>query len=341
MSKKKHLSVDSVIDDSVMNASSSQPTKERKPTGSPVGQHLAHAHKRAKDTIAELTEELESRPKVGIHGLDPNRVRRSKFANRNKLGFEDDAFKELTESVRFHEGNDIAAKVRPISDDPGYDYEVVYGHRRHEATRLAGTPFYATIHELSDRDLVQYMHLENQRLDLSAFEEGAQFIQWLDEGVYSSATELAAAIGESKAFVSQRTAIHSLPEVVFKALRDPRQLGITAWRELCSAYKNHPGEVSKAAADLSSGIEDYAPAEESDVRSAMQKLIKATKPQAAPKDEKSVFTLSGVPLFRAQKRPSGYVISLDSSGVGEDVQEEALRTLEAFLLDQLSGNKES
>lgn len=295
----------------------------------------------AQAELRSLEKKLEEFPDRGVFELDPNRVRPSRFANRDQLAFRDEDFNDLKQSVREHNGNDIAAKVRRVTNDPNYDYEVVYGHRRHEATKLAGVPFYASIHDLTDLDLVRYMHMENQRLDLSPYEEGAQFLQWMDEGLYKNVTELASAIGESKAFVSQRTAIHSLPKVVFTALRDPRKLGITAWRDLCAAYRLHPEKINNIAVELATGVDEGTPMEESDVRAILLKMLQANKSEPKVKDIKSVATLSGVPLFSAEKRPSGYLIRLDSSGVGEDVQEEALKQLEMFLLDQLSGPSEN
>lgn len=292
-----------------------------------------------KDQLAELEGKLERAS--GVLELDPNRVRRSKFANRNPLAFDDPDFHRDLATIKSRNGNEIPAKVRPVSDDPAYDYEVVYGHRRHHATKLAGTPFYAQVEKLTDAELVELMHIENQRVNLSAFEEGAQFHQWLDEGLYESPTKLAQDIGESKSFVSQRMAIHQiLPEIVFKALRDPRRLGITAWRELCAAYRAFPEQITTVARELTAEVNDYTQTSESDVRALFQKMIKATKPAAAPKQIQTVSTPSGVPLFSTEKRASGYMVRFDSAGVAEDVQEEALKKLEEYLVVLLGGTRE-
>lgn len=293
-----------------------------------------------KEELAQLEQKLEDSPDEGVFKLDPNRVRRSKFANRNQLAFDDPEFHRDLASIKARNGNEVAAKVRPVTDDPDYDYEVVYGHRRHHATKLAGTPFYAQVEELTDAELVELMHIENQRVNLSAFEEGAQFHQWLDEGLYENPTRLAEDIGESKSFVSQRMAIHqTLPEVVFTALRDPRRLGITAWRELCAAYRAFPDQITAVATELTADINEYTQTSESDVRALFQKMIKATKPAATAKKIQAVSTPSGVPLFSAEKRASGYLVRFDSAGVAEDVQEEALKKLEAYLVELLGGTK--
>jgi len=293
----------------------------------------------AKAELQKLEEKLATFPDKGVFKIDPNRVRRSKFANRDELAFADPDFAGFQESIRANKGNDVPAKVRRVEGDPDHDYEVVYGHRRHQATKLTQTPFYATIHEVSDVELVRFMHMENQRVDLSVFEEGAQFSQWLDSGLYKSATALATDIGESKSFVSQRIAIQHLPEVVFKALKDPRQLKITAWRELCAAYRESSEKIVAVSTELAATVEDRAPAAEAEVRALFLKIIKSTKAEVQPKQIVSVSTPSGVPLFRTEKRGSGYLVRFDSAGVAEDIQEEALKKLETYLNEMLGGAK--
>lgn len=289
----------------------------------------------AREQVLALEKQLSEAPEDGVYELDPTRVRPSRFANRHMLSFEGEDFDKFRSSIRKMAGNEIAAKVRRLPDDPDYDYEVVYGHRRHKATSLEGTPFYAKVVDLADAELVQLMHIENQRLDLSSFEEGFQFKQWLDEGFYKNATTLAAAIDESKSFVSQRLAITDLPEIVFIALKDPRKVGLGNWRALCRAYRENPDAVCQSAKALASESDAVQVADKAEVDTICRKLISGNKPKPAKADVKTVALPSGTPLFRSEKKASGYSIKLDSKGVAEDLQEEALAELERFLKKRL------
>ena len=289
--------------------------------------------------LSNLEKKLEKNPDKGVFEVDPHQVRRSRFANRNSLAFKDEAFHKLKASIQDENGNDVAVKIRPVSDVPGFNYEVVYGHRRHQATLLAGTPLYATIVDISDANLVRLMHIENQREDLSPFEEGLQFEQWLKEGFYQSSKELAEAINESKDFVSQRLVINTLADCVFKALKDPRQLGISAWRNLCAAFKKDPSAILEAAKKLAPANDEFQLASEPEVRDIYAQLIKKEQPARVKPETRTVLLPSGTPLFRLEKKANGYTLQFDSKGVAEDVQEEALAELEKFLAKRLQGHQ--
>jgi ParB/RepB/Spo0J family partition protein len=290
----------------------------------------------ANSQLEILEQQLKDAPEDGVYKLDPTRVRQSKFANRSLLAFSDKPFDQLRVSIKRYNGNDIPAKVRPVSGDPDFDYEVVYGHRRHKATLLEATPFFAKIADISDAELVQLMHVENQREDLSAFEEAFQFQQWLAEGFYDDATTLAADIGESKSFVSQRMAIIDLPRIIFNALKDPRQLGITAWRDICVTYRSDRDAVIQAASDFASDNDDLELADKAEVFKIYRKLVSGNKPRPKEVEVKYVTLPRGTPLFKSEKKASGYSVKFDSTGVVEDIQQEAIEELERFLRQKLS-----
>src|SRR5690606_7285007 len=92
-----------------------------------------------KQTEAEL-EALKKEKGNGVQLLDPARIRHSRFRDRVVQGFADRAFEELKASISrptadgTPTGVTMPIKVRPVTDDPDFDYEVVYGHRRHRAT---------------------------------------------------------------------------------------------------------------------------------------------------------------------------------------------------------------
>lgn len=291
----------------------------------------------ARARMTELEHALDESSSRGILRLDPARVRRSRLANRNPLSFSSGAFDELVHSLRSTGGNEIPVKVRPI-DDEHYDYEIVYGHRRHQASIIAGTPLNATVHDVTDAQMVELMHIENEREDLSVYEQAFAFRLWLDEGVYHNAAGLAAAVNMTRSAVSERLAITELPDVVFLALRDPRRVSVTQWRDLRSAYTgDRCGVLLERAEALAVDSEELQSATESEVRQIVAKLL-AQKPEGTDNkpELRKVKLPSGTPLFEARKTKKGYQIRFDNTGVPDDIQEAALKELEHFLDKHLS-----
>ena len=150
----------------------------------------------------------------------------------------------MARSIRF--------RVRAVADDPAADFEIVSGHRRHRAALAldseveGGFPVLAIVDgkAAESRDLVLKMYRENEeRADLSAFEKGTMFQQWLATGVFAEQGELAAAIGVSDATVTKYLQIADLPSFVVTAFSDPRDIAVRWSHDLVKALKAQPAKV--------------------------------------------------------------------------------------------------
>ena len=126
--------------------------------------------------------------------LDPKSIGATKFANRHErsLNTKDASFKQLKDSIRTH-GQDTPIRVRPAAAGSGKEYEIVEGHRRHAAIleldrdTEGGYPILARLDAKAaeSKDLVLKMYRENaERADLSAYETGMMFTQWLAAGIF-------------------------------------------------------------------------------------------------------------------------------------------------------------
>ena len=86
--------------------------------------------------FAARVEELERERREGfvILALDPKAIRRSDQANRHALSLAvaDADFAALKDSLR-RDGQIMPVSVRLVAGDPQHAYELVSGHRRHEA----------------------------------------------------------------------------------------------------------------------------------------------------------------------------------------------------------------
>jgi len=125
--------------------------------------------------------------------LDPRLIVRSRWANRHPSNFSGDAFAQLREEIRQAGGNVQPIKIRPLPSpgtpaQPGEvapRYEIVFGHRRHEACLLEGLPVLAMVADLDDRTLFIEMDRENRvRKDLTAWEQGVMYRRALDTGLF-------------------------------------------------------------------------------------------------------------------------------------------------------------
>jgi ParB family chromosome partitioning protein len=224
--------------------------------------YVAEAGQRLAEGLREENQRLKAERAAGmlVLRLDPKRVRATEFINRHERAFleSDPKFIELKNSLRVN-GQEHPIRVRALSDDPAADFEIVSGHRRHRAALAldaeleGGFPILAlTDGKASEsRDLVLKMYRENEeRADLSAYEKGSMFQQWLANGVFAEQGELAAAIGVSDATVTKYLQIAELPSFVVAAFSDPRDIAVRWSHDLVKALKSNPAKVEEIAQRL-------------------------------------------------------------------------------------------
>lgn len=197
-----------------------------------VGKALAESNRSLDDRLrtmeaenATLRGELAS--KVAAIQVDPARVRLSKYADRHPRAFEGPAFDAFVEDIKGTNGNEMPGFVRPVRDDPNFDYELASGHRRHAACLRAALPFRVIVEDMDDKRLVAHMRVENRgRADLSDFELGTQLARLLREGVYSSERELARGLGEARSTIQRLLKFGELPRSIIEVFPDPREIRV-------------------------------------------------------------------------------------------------------------------
>lgn len=196
--------------------------RPKKPPKTAIGAHV-EAHYRDKKLSLEnqqLKEQLANfQDSMPVKKLDASLIVRSRWKNRHEDSFQSDQFMSLKKEIESAGGNIQPIKVRPISGET-LTYEIVFGHRRHQACLDLGLPVLALIDELSDQDLFIEMDRENrQRADLRPYEQGEMYRRALDEGLYSSMRKLATAIGIEVSNVSRAVALVRLPKLVLDSFK--------------------------------------------------------------------------------------------------------------------------
>jgi len=237
------------------DSGNSEPRPEMKPKTAPGAMmHFLATQSNAMQETELLKVQLESfAGSSAVRTLDPARIVASKWANRHSTSFEAAQFVALREEIRSAGGNVQPIKVRPVQGTGAFDYEIVFGHRRHRACLDLGLPVSAMIEDVSDLDLFSEMERENrQREDLSAWEQGQMYRKALDEGLYSSLRRLADAIGADPGNVSKAITLARLPDAVIESFPSPLTIQFNWGPALSAAVQKDPeGTIERANALVS------------------------------------------------------------------------------------------
>jgi ParB family chromosome partitioning protein len=182
-----------------------------------------------------------------VEKLDPNRLKPSRWKNRDEAAFATPEFAELKEEIRLAGGNVQAIKVRKTGDG---EFEIVYGHRRTRACLELGLLVSAVVEDLSDAAAFVEMHRENRsRADLSPWEQGVMFQDALAKGLFPSMRKLAEALGVSSGNMTNAMKLAELPMEVVQAFGSPLDLQFRWALPLQEAVeKDRDGVLTRAAA---------------------------------------------------------------------------------------------
>lgn len=175
--------------------------------------------------------------------IDPQRIVRSKWANRHDLSFTGLDFEALKADIESQGGNVQPIKVRPVSGEQAR-YEIVFGHRRHQACLELKLDVLAIVEDVNDKNLFIEMDRENrQRKDLRPFEVGAMYAKALDQGLFTSARKLAEEVGIDQSQLNKALALARLPSDVIKAFVSPLDLQYRWASDLVGALQKDPDHV--------------------------------------------------------------------------------------------------
>jgi ParB family chromosome partitioning protein len=231
--------------------------------------------------LGEARRQLEGfKDAVLVMALAPTSIRRSRWANRNLAEFLTPEFQALKAEIEQAGGNVQPIKVRVLSAEMGagatpdagaalgvFDsqtpgYEIVYGHRRHQACLELGLPVNAVVAQvMSDQELFAAMDRENRgRKNLSAWEQGRMYSDALKAGLFPSLRRLSDSLGVNLSDASRTVQLAKLPADVVAAFASPLDLQVRWAKPLADVLQKDPDTVlararalAKKRADLSAG----------------------------------------------------------------------------------------
>ena len=206
--------------------------------------------------LADVQTELQQWDGAkGARHLQAEEVGRSKFANRHHLSFEGEDFAQLRAEIAHSGGNVQPIKVRPVTPVAGspVKYEIIYGHRRHEACRLEGLPVFAIIDNLDDQTLFIEMDRENRtRQNLTPWEQGLMYKNAIDNALFPSHKKMSAALGVDLGLIGKAVTLASLPEDVVSAFNSPLELQYRWAKPLADAVSADKKKVIERAKQIQS-----------------------------------------------------------------------------------------
>lgn len=190
--------------------------------------------------VSELQDELKTWDGAKAARLiDPKLVGWSAWANRDPATFTGQDFVDLRTEIASAGGNVQPIKVRSAKPGGEFEYEIVFGHRRHRACLELGLPVLAVIDNLGEVELFVEMERENRnRKNLSAWEQGMTYQRALEKGLFPSNRKLAEQIGVDLAQVGKALSLARLPREVIEAFASPLDLQFRWAKPLADAHES-------------------------------------------------------------------------------------------------------
>ncbi len=282
------------------------------------------------DSIAKLEDANKEIAKFAgatlVRKLDPNLVKRSQWANRNEAEFSTAEFEELKADIDAAGGNVQPIKVRVAGVFDGQTfYEIVFGHRRHQACLLLGLSVNAVIEEsMTDLELFEEMDRENRaRKSLSAWEQGRMYQDALAKGLYSSLRKLSESLKVNLADASRSVDLAKLPKVVVDAFATPLNLQVRWSKPLKDALQRNPDGVLATAKEISLKNEGLSPIE------VFERLIGKVPSEVKPEIE---IKLQGkkAAVFRLDAKGRG-ILEFETGVLPSDRQKALISLVKDFL----------
>jgi ParB family chromosome partitioning protein len=266
--------------------------------------------------------------------VDPARCRIWAQHNRRYELLNADNCAQLLEGLRSQGRQELPALVRRVKDDPNFDYEVIWGARRHWSISYLRTVEHRDIkylieeRELTDEQAFRLSDIENRsRADLCDYERAVDYLKAVNAYYDGQAQRMADRLEVSKSWLSRFLDLGKLPQPVVAAFGDIFVLKVNHARQLKPFLEGGPSTdlvleeaerlVAQQREHRARGLPlvDAAKVVQTLQKAAGgQKPAKALKPRSAPR---IVSNAGGQALFTLKRKSPSVLlleIALDTSG---------------------------
>lgn len=261
--------------------------------------------------------------------VDPFRCRLWSMHHRLEEHITEENCKKEIVSFREH-GQRALVLGRPVHDDPDYDVEIICGARRLFVARILKVNLSVELRGLSDQEAILAMHIEGLRKDISPYERGLAYLQWLRGGYFESQEHMARALNVSPSVVSRSLKLAQLPSVIVGAFGSAADIREGWGTKLTEILKDPARKEStfRAARAMATSSAKHSP------REAYRKLLASAAP-TAPGGRKVTLGLhdqvieaeDGTPLFRIRHQQDSIALLLPLEVTSAKVLEAIQRAL--------------
>jgi ParB family chromosome partitioning protein len=265
-----------------------------------------------------------------VVALSPFRCRMWDLHDRLSVHVNELTCKCEIESFEKH-GQLIPVLGRPLRNDATHDIELLYGARRLFVAQHLNKPLHVQLRDITDKEAIIAMDMENrQRKDVSPYEQGLAYAQWIRAKHFESQDDVARALRISSSQVSRLLKIARLPAVVINAFGSPLDIR-EGWGLDLSAALDDPERKSAliakarhlgAGKQRSPGVEVYRQLLASVARG---RAIKESCHDEVVKDER------GCPLFRIRQQRNTVAVLLPLDRASSAVMTELKQALTEIL----------
>jgi ParB family transcriptional regulator, chromosome partitioning protein len=175
--------------------------------------------------------------------LDPARVKVWPGNARNAARLTADNCRDLIDSIQAEGGQKVPAVVRRMTGEPGIDYEVIAGTRRHFAiswlrnNNYPDFSFLATVQTMDDETAFRLADLENRaRKDVTDLERARNYLDALSAHYAGHMTQMAERLRLSKGWLSKMLSVGRLPDAVLDAFPAPDDVQLKPTYPLAQLY---------------------------------------------------------------------------------------------------------
>jgi len=171
----------------------------------------------------KISQPLRDR-KESVFDIEVGKIKDNPYQPRYEM--ENEALKDLAASIKQHgilQPIIVTKNYKETDRGQGVEYQMVAGHRRLAAAKLAGLPYVpAIVRDSTEQQKLELALVENlQRADLNAVERAKAFRK-LQEEFDLTHEEIAKKVGKSREYVSNTLRLINLPEAIQQGLRQGR-----------------------------------------------------------------------------------------------------------------------
>jgi len=242
------------------------------------------------EKAAQVDQFLESDV---ISEIDPSLIDASFVTDR--LSSADEAFDELIEAIKTH-GQKTPILLRPHPVEEGR-YQVVFGHRRVQASRILGQKVKAVIKSVSDIEHVIAQGQENSARENLSFIERAVFAQQLYDKKYERAVIQSALSIDAPMLTRMLSVTNRVPIHVISSVGPAKTVGRDRWTIFAQLIENPQGLEAVNAEIASLEFSTLLSEERFEKLCSILKKIQLTRRKRPKEKDKEIWNSSERDLY--------------------------------------------